>query len=47
VATKEIMLCEFLQRQNGISYIKNIFNQDISEAAYGAKEGFQLVDSDF
>jgi leucyl-tRNA synthetase len=27
--------------------IKNIFNQDISEAAYGAKEGFVLKNSDF
>ena len=27
--------------------IKNIFDQDISTAAFGAKEGFKLVDSDF
>ena len=27
--------------------IKNIFNQDISEAAFGEKAGFELVDSDF
>jgi len=27
--------------------IKNIFNQDISEAAYGEKGGFELVNSDF
>ncbi len=27
--------------------IKNIFDKDISEAAFGSKEGFQLVDSDF
>uniref|UniRef100_UPI00286C939B class I tRNA ligase family protein n=1 Tax=Flavobacterium sp. TaxID=239 RepID=UPI00286C939B len=27
--------------------IKNIFDKDISEAAFGAKEGFKLVDSDF
>jgi leucyl-tRNA synthetase len=36
----------FFKGQNGMPAIKNIFNQDIS-AAYGAKEGFQLVDSDF
>ena len=27
--------------------IKNIFNQDISKEAYGSKEGFQLINSDF
>jgi leucyl-tRNA synthetase len=27
--------------------IKTIFDQDISEAAFGFKEGFKLVDSDF
>ncbi len=27
--------------------IKNIFDQDISEEVFGAKEGFKLVDSDF
>ena len=31
----------------GMPPIKNIFDKDISEAAFGAKEGFQLVDSDF
>ncbi len=31
----------------GMPAIKNIFNQDISEAAYGEKSGFELVDSDF
>ncbi|MEN9336348.1 MAG: leucyl-tRNA synthetase [Bacteroidota bacterium] len=31
----------------GMPAIKNIFNQDISEAAYGEKGGFELVDSDF
>jgi leucyl-tRNA synthetase len=30
-----------------MSAIKNIFDKDTSEAAFGAKEGFQLVDSDF
>ena len=32
---------------NGMPEIKNIFNQDISEAAFAAKEGFELVNSDF
>jgi leucyl-tRNA synthetase len=33
--------------QNGMPEIKNIFNKDISEAAYGEKDGFQLENSDF
>lgn len=33
--------------QNGMPPIKNIFNQDISEAAYTSKETFELVNSDF
>ena len=37
----------FFKDQNGMAEIKNIFDKDISEAAFGAKEGFQLVDSDF
>ena len=32
---------------NGMPEIKNIFNQDISQAAYAEKAGFQLVNSDF
>ena len=32
---------------NGMPEIKNIFNQDISKEAYGSKEGFQLINSDF
>ncbi|GLB48455.1 leucine--tRNA ligase [Neptunitalea lumnitzerae] len=32
---------------NGMPEIKNIFNQDISEEAFAAKEGFELVASDF
>ena len=31
----------------GMPEIKNIFNQDISEAAFGEKTGFELIDSDF
>jgi leucyl-tRNA synthetase len=33
--------------QLGMPEIINIFNQDISEAAYGEKSGFELVNSDF
>lgn len=33
--------------QKGMPEIKNIFNKDISEAAYGEKDGFQLENSDF
>jgi leucyl-tRNA synthetase len=33
--------------QNGMPEIKNIFNQDISAAAYADKSGFELVHSDF
>ena len=33
--------------QNGMPEIKNIFNQDISQGAFAAKEGFELVNSDF
>jgi leucyl-tRNA synthetase len=32
---------------NGMPEIKNIFDQDISKAAYAEKAGFQLVNSDF
>jgi leucyl-tRNA synthetase len=27
--------------------LQNIFDKDISEAAFGSKDGFKLVDSDF
>ncbi|MGL2965155.1 leucine--tRNA ligase [Flavobacterium sp. XGLA_31] len=33
--------------QNGMPEIKNIFNQDISKEAFAAKDGFELVNSDF
>jgi leucyl-tRNA synthetase len=35
------------EASGGMPEIKNIFNQDISEAAYGEKSGFELVNSDF
>ncbi|WP_091166131.1 leucine--tRNA ligase [Flavobacterium sinopsychrotolerans] len=44
---RDYAFANFFKGQNGMQEIKNIFNKDISEAAFGAKEGFQLVDSDF
>ncbi|MBK0371067.1 leucine--tRNA ligase [Flavobacterium agrisoli] len=44
---RDYAFANFFKGQNGMPTIKNIFDKDISEAAYGAKEGFQLVDSDF
>ncbi|MGZ9676948.1 leucine--tRNA ligase [Flavobacterium sp. GNP001] len=44
---RDYAFANFFKGQNGMPAIKNIFDQDISETAYGAKEGFQLVDSDF
>ncbi len=44
---RDYAFANFFKGQNGMPAIKNIFDKDISEAAYGAKEGFQLVASDF
>jgi len=44
---RDYAFANFFKGQNGMPAIKNIFDKDISEGAYGAKEGFQLVDSDF
>jgi leucyl-tRNA synthetase len=44
---RDYAFANFFKEQNGMQPIKNIFDKDISEAAFGAKEGFQLVDSDF
>jgi leucyl-tRNA synthetase len=44
---RDYAFANFFKGQNGMEEIKNIFDKDISEAAFGAKEGFQLVDSDF
>lgn len=44
---RDYAFASFFKGQQGMSDIKNIFDKDISEAAFGAKEGFQLVDSDF
>ncbi len=44
---RDFAFANFFKGQNGMQGIKNIFDKDISESAFGAKEGFQLVDSDF
>jgi len=44
---RDYAFAHFFKGQNGMPEIKNIFNQDISQEAFAAKEGFQLVNSDF
>ncbi|MDG2433378.1 leucine--tRNA ligase [Flavobacterium sp.] len=44
---RDYAFANFFKGQAGMPAIKNIFDKDISEAAFGAKEGFKLVDSDF
>jgi leucyl-tRNA synthetase len=44
---RDYAFANFFKSQNGMPEIKNIFNKDISEAAYGEKAGFELVNSDF
>ncbi len=44
---RDYAFANFFKGKNGMPEIKNIFNKDISEAAYGEKAGFELVDSDF
>ena len=44
---RDYAFANFFKGQNGMPEIKNIFNQDISEAAYGEKGGFELVNSTF
>jgi leucyl-tRNA synthetase len=44
---RDYAFANFFKGTNGMPEIKNIFNQDISEAAYGEKSGFELVASDF
>jgi leucyl-tRNA synthetase len=44
---RDYAFANFFKGQNGMPAIKNIFNKDISEAAYGDKAGFELIDSDF
>ena len=44
---RDYAFANFFKGTHGMPEIKNIFNQDISEAAFGEKGGFELVDSDF
>ena len=44
---RDYAFANFFKGQNGMPDIKNIFNQDISQEAFGSKEGFKLVNSDF
>jgi leucyl-tRNA synthetase len=44
---RDYAFASFFKGQNGMPDIKNIFNRDISEAAYGEKSGFELINSDF
>ncbi len=44
---RDYAFANFFKGINGMPEIKNIFNQDISEAAYGEKGVFELVNSDF
>ena len=44
---RDYAFANFFKGTEGMPEIKNIFDQDISENAYGAKEGFKLIDSDF
>ena len=44
---RDYAFANFFKGTQGMPEIKNIFNQDISEAAYGEKGGFELVNSDF
>ena len=44
---RDYAFANFFKGQKGMPEIKNIFNQDISQEAFAAKEGFELVNSDF
>ena len=44
---RDYAFANFFKGQDGMPEIKNIFDKDISQAAFGAKDGFQLVESDF
>ena len=44
---RDYAFANFFKGTEGMPEIKNIFNQDISEEAYGEKGGFELVNSDF
>jgi len=44
---RDYAFANFFKGQNGMPEIKNIFDQDISQEAFGSKEGFKLVNSNF
>jgi leucyl-tRNA synthetase len=44
---RDYAFANFFKGSKGMPEIKNIFNQDISEAAFAEKVGFELVNSDF
>lgn len=44
---RDYAFANFFKGTKGMPEIKNIFNQDISEAAFTSKDGFELVNSDF
>lgn len=44
---RDYAFANFFKGQKGMPQIQNIFNKDISEAAFGEKEGFALENSDF
>jgi len=44
---RDYAFANFFKGTHGMPEIKNIFNQDVSEAAYGENGGFELVNSDF
>ncbi len=44
---RDYAFANFFKGTDGMPAIKNIFNQDISEAAYGEKTGYELINSDF
>lgn len=44
---RDYAFANFFKGTEGMPEIKNIFNQDISQEAFGSKDGFELVNSDF
>lgn len=44
---RDFAFANFFKGAHGMPEIKNIFNQDIAQAAYTEKAGFELVNSDF
>jgi leucyl-tRNA synthetase len=44
---RDYAFANFFKGTKGMPEIKNIFNQDISEAAFTSKDGFELINSDF